>query len=122
MTREERFDKARRALAHNGYACSELRGLRFTATHESGCEIKAELRPRMWIIRDNMGLGVYMCFPIGRHHYLIPHDRMVEIVGENLTALSTLSWRRGGYNWRSPSQRTRQALSQFRLDAPNDCH
>ncbi len=119
MTREERFDEARRALNANGYTCSGLRGLRFTATHESGYTIEVELRPRTRIRRDRMNMGLYMCFPIAGCHYLLPHDTLVEIVGDTTNWLNTCSWLEcGDYNSENLNRAMRHRLEPFKLESP----
>ena len=98
MSREDRFNVARVVLAANGFNCSGLRGIRFTATHESGSAIAVELRTRAHIKSDNMYMDLYMCFPVRGEWYLLPHDRLVEIAEETTSWLSTYSWIGDGVN------------------------
>ena len=116
MTREERFNEARRALNANGYDCSDLRGLRFTATRESGYAIEVELRPRALIRPDNMNIGLYVCFPSEGCHYLIPHDTLVEIARDAGMGVGTPSWLRGEYSWPNLSQMMRYRLMEYKIE------
>ena len=120
MTREQRFYEATRVLEANGFTCSGLRGIRFAAGSDESGMIEVELRPRVHIKRDNMYMGLYMCFPVRGNHYLLPHDRLVEIVGETANWLNTRSWIVDGqYTSRNPNSRTLQRLEEFRLHYPD---
>ena len=123
MTREERFYEATRVLEANGITCSDLRGIRFIATGEielTPRRIEVELRPQVHIKLDNMYMGLYMCFPVRGNHYLLPHDTLVEIVGETANWLNTRSWIVDGqYTSRNPNSRMLQRLGEFRLHYPD---
>ena len=63
-------------LAANGFNCSGLRGIRFTATNVNCSAFAVELRPRAHIKSDNMNMDLYVCFPVSGEWYLLPHDRL----------------------------------------------
>ena len=116
MSREDRFNVARVVLAANGFNCSGLRGIRFTATHESGSAIAVELRTRAHIKSDNMYMDLYMCFPVRGEWYLLPHDRLVEIAEETTSWLSTYSWIGDGeYHSENPSGLMMHRLEEYSI-------
>ena len=118
MNREDRFRDARMVLAANGFNCSGLRGIRFSATREDGSAIAVELRTRVHIKRDNMHANLSVCFPIREEWYLLPHDSLVEIAGETTVWLETHSWRVvGEYNSANPSRTMIRRLEEFKIGA-----
>ena len=88
MSREDRFNEARVVLAANGFNCSGLRGIRFTATHESGSAIAVELRTRAHqerqmdeVYRDGIEPGImdagYRALKINREEYIDKIDDQI---------------------------------------------
>ncbi len=114
------FQRVAAQLADYGFNCIKLdddwQGADFLAYHKDGDRtLKVQLKSRLSIYGKYEGKGLWMCFPNEGSWYLIPHDRLVEIVGEHTRWLCSPSWESGGYSSGSPSKLLLQAISEFRL-------
>ena len=62
-----------------------------------------------------------MNFPAGGSWYLVPHDELVDLVGQTTNWLNTTSWQKhGGYSSASPSPALLDELRPFALDPTLD--
>ena len=62
-----------------------------------------------------------MNFPAGGSWYLVPHDELVDLVGQTTNWLNTTSWQKhGGYSSASPSPALLGELRPFALDPTLD--
>ena len=114
------YQKVAAQLADYGFNCIKLdddwQGADFLAYHKDGDRtLKVQLKGRLSIYRKYEDKDLWMCFPNEGSWYLIPHDRLVEIVGQHTQWLSSLSWESGGYSSGSPSRRLMEAISAFEL-------
>ena len=114
------FQKVAAKLADFGFNCIKLdddwQGADFLAYHKDGDRtLKVQLKGRLSIYRKYEGKDLWMCFPHEGSWYLIPHDKLVEIVGERTTWLDTSSWKSGGYSSANPSRRLIDAIADFEL-------
>ena len=114
------FQKVAAQLADYGFNCMKLpddwQGADFLAYHKDRDRtLRVQLKGRLSIYRKYEGKDLWMCFPYRGSWYLIPHDRLVEIVGKRTTWLDTSSWKSGGYNSAHPSRRLINAIADFRL-------
>lgn len=114
------FQRVAAQLADYGFNCIKLdddwQGADFLAYHKDGDRtLKVQLKSRLSIYEKYEGKDLWMCFPNEGSWYLIPHDRLVEIVGQHTQWLSSPSWESGGYSSGSPSRLLLQAISEFRL-------
>ena len=116
------FQKAAAKLADYGYNCIKLsddwQGADFLAYHKDGTQtLKVQLKSRLGIYKKYMGKDVYVCFPYEGNWYLIPHDELVDIIGNATPWLDSKSWRTySGYSNARPSQRLLERLVEFKLE------
>lgn len=120
------FHKVSGKLAEYGYNCIRLsddwQGADFFAFRIDGSNpLKVQLRSRTMISRKYQGKDILMCLPIGYHPvrgwYLVPHDKLAEIVGSHTTWPEIDSWVKGGqYSSHNPSAGLRKALMPYRID------
>ena len=115
-------NRARAKLVEHGFDLLELEQHgRLMAEHEDANQvIEVQLKPRASIDRRYVGQELHLCFPINKDDeerwYLIPHDKLVEIVGERTNWLNTRSWRdNGAYNIKSPSRQLIEGITDFVL-------
>lgn len=114
------FQKVAAQLADYGFNCIKLdddwQGADFLAYHKDGDRtLRVQLKGRISIYQKYEGKDLWMCFPHRGSWYLIPHDRLVEVVGKRTTWLDTSSWKSGGYSSANPSRRLIDAIANFRL-------
>lgn len=114
------FQKVAAQLADYGFNCIKLdddwQGADFLAYQKDGDQtLKVQLKSRLSIYRKYQGKDLWMCFPLRESWYLIPHDRLVEIVGERTGWLDTSSWQSSGYSSANPSRRLIDAIADFEL-------
>ena len=119
------FQKVAAKLADYGFNCIKVtddrQGADFLAYHKDEINpLKVQLTSRLSIYRKYEGKDIWMCFPVskasGRRWYLIPHDRLVEIVGERTPWLETLSWRSGAYSSAKPSRHLIDGITDFEIE------
>ena len=128
------FQKVASILADYGFNCIKLaddwKGADFLAYHKDGDQtLKVQLKSGMGIYKKFIGKHLYMCFPIGkmghlRIWYLIPHDKLVEIVRKvTPNALRTKAWcEKGFYTWPDPPPKAlRERLSGFARRSKYSC-
>ena len=115
------FQKVAAKLADYGFNCIKLdddwMGADFLAYHKDGVQtLWVQLKPRLTISKKYMGKDLYLCFRHRDDWYLVPHDTLVDIVGVTTNWLNTPSWGKGQYSSASPSQKTLEALTNYRLE------
>ena len=92
-------------------------GADFLAYHKDGTQtLRVQLKGRLMISKEYIGKDLYLCFPHEEDWYLVPHDTLVEIIGATTPWLDSLSWSKGAYSSARPSQRTLEALADFRIE------
>ena len=115
------FHQAAAKLAEYGFNCIKLaddcQGADFLAYHKDGYQtLKVQLKGRTTIDKKYVGKDLHMCFPVNEAWVLIPHDELVEAIGEVTNALNTKSWRDNGcYNFPHPSRKLMARISPFSL-------
>ena len=119
------FQKSAAMLADYGFNCIKLAddwlGADFLAYHKDGNEtLRVQLKGRLTIDRKYCGRGLWMNFPVRENWYLVEHDELLRIAGEETTWLSTSSWRnKGQYHSRSPSRALLKRLAPYRVGGPS---
>ena len=119
------FQKSAAMLADYGFNCTKLSddwlGADFLAYHKDGNEtLRVQLKGRLTIDRKYREQGLWMNFPVGENWYLVEHDELLRIVGEETRWLSTSSWRnKGQYHSRSPSRTLLKRLAPHRVGGPS---
>ena len=117
------FQKSAALLADYGFNCIKLtddwQGADFLADHFDGkTTLRVQLKARVTIDKKYVGQNLWMNFPSGGTWYLVPHDKLVELVGETTNWLNTSSWQeRGSYSSANPSPRLLQQLRPFAVEA-----
>ena len=117
------FQKSAALLADYGFNCIKLvddwQGADFLAHHFDGkTTLRVQLKARLTIDRKYVGQNLWMNFPSGGTWYLVPHDKLVELVGETTNWLNTSSWQENGlYSSANPSPRLLQQLRPFAVEA-----
>ena len=109
--------KAVAKLAEYGFDCVQRQGTEFLAYHEDIDQpLTVHIKPRIGIHRKYVGKDVYVCFPVHERWYLMPHDKLVEVVSERTGWLDTRSWNEGGiYHNANPSRYLLEGISEFAL-------
>ena len=92
------FQKSAALLADYGFNCIKLtddwQGADFLAHHFDGATtLKVQLKARLTIDRKYTGQDLWMNFPCKGTWYLVPHDHLVELVGQTTNWLNTSSWK-----------------------------
>ncbi len=113
------FQKVAAQLADYGFNCIKLdddwQGADFLAYHKDGDRtLRVQLKGRISIYK-NEGKDLWICFPNEGSWYLIPHDSLVEIVGDRTPWLNTNSWKSGGYSRPRIPLYLLDAISEYRL-------
>ena len=109
-------------LAEYGYNCIKLtddwQGADFLAYHKDGTQtLKVQLKARINIKRNYMCKDLYLAFPVRDDWYLILHDDLVCIVGENTKWLNSPSWKnKGEYSSGKPSKELLARLANYALE------
>jgi len=122
--RHPNLSEAAAVLTQCGYTCSSpaigMRGVDLVARRNDGePSINVRCPGRLDIRKRQLGQGLHVVFPDQDGvWYLVPHDRLVNIAGQNTPWLDAPAWRvHGWYSSRSPSRRLRAALSGFALNS-----
>ena len=115
------FQKVAAKLADYGFNCIKLdddwMGADFLAYHKDGVQtLRVQLKGRLTISKKYTGKDLYLCFRHRDYWYLVPHDTLVDIAGLTTNWLNTPSWEKGQYSSASPSQKTLEALADYRLE------
>ena len=115
------FQKSAALLADYGFNCIKLaddwQGADFLAHHFDGkITLKVQLKARLTVDRKYIGQDLWMNFPSTGSWYLVPHDKLVETIGQNTNWLNTTSWQENGtYSDANPSPRLLEQLLRYRL-------
>lgn len=117
------FQTVARLLAEYGFNCIKLaddwNGADFLAYHYQGNEtLKVQLKSRLTIAQGYIGKDIYMTFPIGTDQwFLIEHDKLVELVRENIgVSGDEIMWTAGGvYHTASPNRQLVGLLEGYKL-------
>ena len=115
------FQKSAALLADYGFNCIKLTddwlGADFLAYRFDGkTTLRVQLKSRLTIDRKYMGQDLWMNFQCRGTWYLVPHDTLVDLVGEATNWLNTSSWvEHHAYSSRSPSLALLEKLSSFAL-------
>ena len=115
------FQKSAALLADFGLNCIKLtddwKGADFLAYHFDGTTtLRVQLKARLTINRKYVGRDLWMNFPCKEEWYLIPHDRLVELVGQTTNYLNTSSWQDyGGYSNANPARALLEQLLPYNL-------
>ena len=115
------FQKVAAMLADYGFNCIKLdddwMGADFLAYHKDGVQtLRVQLKGRLTISKKYTGKDLYICFRHRDDWYLVSHDTLVDIVGVTANWLNTPSWGKGQYSSTKPSQKTLEALADYRLE------
>ena len=116
------FQKSAALLADYGFNCIKLaddwQGADFLAYHFDGnTTLKVQLKARLTVDRKYIGQDLWMNFPSSGTWYLVPHDKLVEVIGETTNWLNTASWQENGlYSSANPSPRLLQQLHPFAVE------
>ena len=116
------FQKSAALLADYGFNCIKLvddwQGADFLADHFDGTTtLRVQLKARLTIDRKYAGQNLWMNFPSGGTWYLVPHDKLVDLVGETTNWLNTSSWQEKGlYSSANPSPNLLQQLRPFAVE------
>ena len=117
------FQKSASLLADYGFNCIKLsddwQGADFLAHHFDGkTTLRVQLKARLTIDRKYLGQDLWMNFPSAGTWYLVPHNKLVEVIGETTNWLNTSSWQEhGSYSSANPSPRLLQQLRPFAVVA-----
>ena len=117
------FQKSASLLADYGFNCIKLsddwQGADFLAHHFDGkTTLRVQLKARLTIDRKYLGQDLWMNFPSAGAWYLVPHNKLVEVIGETTNWLNTSSWQEhGSYSSANPSPRLLQQLRPFAVVA-----
>ena len=117
------FQKSASLLADYGFNCIKLsddwQGADFLAHSFDGkTTLRVQLKSRLTIDRKYLGQDLWMNFPSAGAWYLVPHDKLVEVIGETTNWLNTSSWQEhGSYSSANPSPRLLQQLRPFAVVA-----
>ena len=117
------FQKSAALLADYGFNCIKLsddwQGADFLAHHFDGkTTFRVQLKARLTIDRKYVSQDLWMNFPSSGTWYLVPHDKLVEVIGETTNWLNTSSWQEhGSYSSANPSPRLLQQLHPFAVVA-----
>ena len=117
------FQKSSALLADYGFNCIKLaddwQGADFLAHHFDGkTTLRVQLKSRLTIDRKYLGQDLWMNFPSAGAWYLVPHDKLVEVIGETTNWLNTSSWQENGlYSSANPSPKLLQQLHPFAVEA-----
>jgi hypothetical protein len=118
------FQKVAALLANYGFNCIKLaddwQGADFLAYHNDGEQtLKVQLKGRLTINKKYLGKQIYMAFPMAETWYLVPHDKLVELVKEHTKWIGTRSWsdisEDGHYHSPAPPKNLTKALIPFQL-------
>ena len=116
------FQKSAALLADYGFNCIKLtddwEGADFLAHHFDGkTTLRVQLKARLTIDRKYLGQDLWMNFPSAGTWYLVPHDTLVELIGDATNWLNTTSWmEKGLYSSANPSLRLLQHLHPFAVE------
>lgn len=110
-------------LAEYGFNCIKLaddwNGADFLAYHYHGNEtLKVQLKSRLTVAKGYTSKDIYMTFPIGADQwYLIEHDKLVELVRDNIGVPGDeIMWTAGGvYHTASPNRQLVEFLEDYKL-------
>ncbi len=116
------FQKVAGLLADYGFNSIKLaddwQGADFLAYHKDGSDtLKVQLKSRVTIDKKYTNKAVFVAFPISESWYLIEHDVLVDLIGENTSWLTTESWLNdGNYSSAKPSKKLIAALEASMLE------
>lgn len=80
--------------------------------------LRVQIKARLTIDRKYLGRELWMNFPSSGTWYLVPHDKLVETIGETTNWLNTTSWQENGlYSSANPSPKLLQELRHFAAEA-----
>lgn len=113
------FQKLAARLADYGFNCIKLtddwQGADFLAYHFDGTTtLRVQLKSRLTINSKYEGQDLWISFPCRGDWYMVPHDHLVEVVGQATNWLNTSSWQTyGGYSSASPSRDLLERLRPY---------
>ena len=113
------FQKSAALLADYGFNCIKLaddwRGADFLAHHFDGkTTLKVQLKARLTVDRKYADQELWINFPVRGTWYLVPHDRLVEMVKQTTNWLNTSSWlEHGSYSSANPGPKLLEQLHPF---------
>ncbi len=120
------FQKSAALLADFGFNCVKLthdpihdwHSADFLARHCDGrTNLRVQLKDCLTIDRKYVGQDLWMNFPCWGTSYLVPHDKLVELVGQTTDLLNTSSWQDNGlYSSTNPSPALLEHLLPFALE------
>ncbi len=117
------FQKSAAILADYGFNCIKLaddwQGADFLADHIDGTQtLRVQLKGRVTIDKKYIGQDLYMNFKVAGTWYLVPHDELIDIIGQATNWLNTQSWQQehGAYSSNNPSLTLLEKLRPFALD------
>lgn len=122
------FQKVSGKLVEYGFATNwlnvDFKSADFVAVHFDGVQIlKVQLKSRITISKKYIGKDIYICFPFKEEgsfddtrFYLIPHEKLVEQIGQCTTWLKSNSWiKKGAYSASKPSKKLEGLLKDYIL-------
>lgn len=115
------FQKVAALLADYGFNCIKLDddwlGADFLAYHIDGSTtLRVQLKGRLTISKKYCGKDLYICFRHVTDWYLVPHDELVDVVGDKTNWLNTRSWQKGRYSSANPSRLLLDALAEYKVE------
>ena len=119
------FRKSAVMLADYGFDGIELvddwLGADVLADHMDDKEtLRVQLKGRLAVDRKTGGQSLWMKVPPGANLYVVGHDELPRIVGEETTWLATPSWtQRGQYHSRRPPRALLEWLAPDRVGGPS---
>ena len=120
MNPADTYGRAKAKLIEHGFDILYLeQDSRLMADHEEADKIiEVQLKTRIGVYKEYIGRGLHLCFPINKDGeevwYLIPHDKLVEIVGQLTPWLDSSSWEdRGIYHSPNPSRRLIGGIAHY---------
>lgn len=111
-------------LAEYGFNCIKLaddwNGADFLAYHFAGNKtLKVQLKSRLTVAQKYLGNEIYMAFSVSKtgRWYLILHEKLVQIMRENVGILGQdICWDgKGEYSTQSPNAKVLQCIEPYML-------
>lgn len=113
------FQLLSKILGSYGYLCTRLTAdwsdADFIAQHyKTGKVYKIQQKTRLTIAQRYIKKDLYLAFPYKDRWFIVPHDKLLEIVAENNNYLRTKTWQQTGeYSIDGPSEKLINQLSDY---------
>ena len=101
---------------HCMWLTSDWNGPDFLAVHRDGAVLRVQLKGRLALSKKYCGQDLLMAFPVEKQWYMVPHVRLVEIVGRATPALGGRACVEGTVvSWGKPPRRLVAELQEYRI-------